>query len=182
VGSDVVGSDIVVIPGGGTGHPHAQDAARQFLTAARNLAMAGFATTFVGATQDAGGGERPGAASLPRLTCIAALPQADLAALMRGARLVIANGGSTLLQAIACGAAVVAAPIAGDQRERIRACAALSVAVEAAPHAGDLKAKAQKLLEDEPARAALSARAAALELADGIDIALDALASLGRRA
>jgi len=165
-------SDVVVIPGGGTGHPHAQDAARQFLTAARNLAIAGFATTFVGSTQE----------SLPRLTCIAALPQADLAALMRGARLVIANGGSTLLQAIACGAAVVAAPIAGDQGERIRACAALRVAVEAAPHAGDLKAKAQKLLEDEPARAALSARAAALELADGIDIALDALASLGRRA
>ena len=165
-------SDVVVIPGGGTGHPHAQDAARQFLTAARNLAMAGFATTFVGSTQE----------SLPRLACIAALPQGDLAALMRGARLVIANGGSTLLQAIACGAAVVAAPIAGDQRERIRACAALRVAVEAAPHAGDLKAKAQKLLEDEPARAALSARAAALELADGIDIALDALASLGRRA
>jgi spore coat polysaccharide biosynthesis predicted glycosyltransferase SpsG len=110
------------------------------------------------------------------------LPQADLAALMRGARLVIANGGSTLLQAIACGAAVVAAPIAGDQRERIRACAASRVAVEAAPHAADLTAKAQKLLEDEPARAALAARAAALELADGIDIALDALASLGRRA
>jgi hypothetical protein len=164
-------SDVVVIPGGGTGHPHAQDAARQFLTAARNLAMAGFATTFVGSTQE----------SLPRLVCIAALPQADLGALMRGARLVIANGGSTLLQAIACGAAVVAAPIAGDQRERIRACAALGVAVEAAPHAADLKAKAQKLLEDEPARAALGARAAALGLADGIDIALDALASLGRR-
>jgi hypothetical protein len=175
-------SDVVVVPGGGTGHPHAEDAARQFLTAAGNLAMAGFATTFVGSTQGAFGSERLGAASLPRLVCIAALPQADLAALMRGARLVIANGGSTLLQAIACGAAVVAAPIAGDQRERIRACAALGVAVEAAPHAADLTAKAQKLLEDEPARAALAARAAALELADGIDIALDALASFGRRA
>jgi spore coat polysaccharide biosynthesis predicted glycosyltransferase SpsG len=109
------------------------------------------------------------------------LPQAELAALMRGARLVIANGGSTLLQAIACGAPCVAAPIAGDQRERIRACAAAGVAVEAAAHATDLEAKARKLLEDEPARAALARRAAALKLADGVDVALDALASLGQR-
>jgi hypothetical protein len=179
--ADSIGSEVVVIPGGGTGHPGAEDAARQFLTAARNLAAAGFATTFVGPAQDADGGERPGAERLARLACVAALPQADLAALMRGARLVIANGGSTLLQAIACGAPCVAAPIAGDQRERIRACAAAGVAVEAAPLAADLEAKARKLLEDEPARAALARRAAALELADGVDVALDALASLRQR-
>jgi hypothetical protein len=179
--ADSIRSEVVVIPGGGTGHPGAQDAARQFLTAARNLAAAGFAATFVGPTQDPGDGARLDAESLARLTCVAALPQADLAALMRGARLVIANGGSTLLQAIACGAACVAAPIAGDQRARIRACAAAGVAVEAAPQAGDLEAKARTLLEDEPARAALAQRAAALELADGVDVALEALAGLRRR-
>jgi hypothetical protein len=178
--ADSLQGAVVVIPGGGTGHPGARDAARQFLMAAENLAAAGFATTFVGPTQD-GGGERAGAPGLARLACVAALPQADLAALMRRARLVIANGGSTLLQAIACGAPCVAAPIAGDQRERIRACAAAGVAVEAAAHATDLEAKARKLLEDEPARAALARRAAALKLADGVDVALDALASLGQR-
>jgi UDP:flavonoid glycosyltransferase YjiC (YdhE family) len=100
---------------------------------------------------------------------------------MRGARLVIVNGGSTLLQGIACGAPCVAAPIAGDQRERIRTCAAAGVAVAAAPLAVDLEAKARTLLEDEPARAALAQRAAALELADGVDVALEALASLRPR-
>ncbi len=174
-------SEVVVIPGGGTGHPGAEDAARQFLSAARALAEAGFSTTFVGPAQDAGGEQNPGASSLPRLACVAALPQADLAALMRGARLVIANGGSTLLQAIACGAPCVAAPIAGDQRERIRACAAAGVAVEATALAADLVAKARTLLEDEPLRAALARRAAALGLADGVDVALDALESLRRR-
>ena len=174
-------SEVVVIPGGGTGHPGALDAARQFLAAARNLAAAGFATTFVGPTQDVDGGERPGVHSLARLACVAALPQADLAELMRGARLVIANGGSTLLQAIACGAPCVAAPIAGDQRERIRACAAAGVAVEAAPRAADLEAQARRLLEDEAARDALARRAAALNLADGVDVALDALAGFRRR-
>jgi hypothetical protein len=181
VHADSIRGEVVVIPGGGTGHPGAQDAARQFLTAAANLAAAGVATTYVGPTQDAESGERRGTMGLARLACVAALPQADLAALMRGARLVIANGGSTLLQAIACGAPCVAAPIAGDQRARIRACAAAGVAVEASAHAGDLEAKARTLLEDEPARAALAQRAAALELADGVDVALDALASLRRR-
>ena len=174
-------SEVVVIPGGGTGHPGAEGAARQFLSAAKALAAAGFATTFVGPAEDAGGEENPGAANPPRLACVAALPQADLAALMRGARLVIANGGSTLLQAIACGAPCVAAPIAGDQRERIRVCAAAGVAVEARALAADLEAKARGVLEDETLRAALAKRAAALELADGVDIALDALESLKAR-
>jgi predicted glycosyltransferase len=173
--------EVVVIPGGGTGHPGAEDASRQFLTAARDLAAAGFATTFIGPSEDTGVSEGHGTQSLARLSCVAALPQADLVALMRGARLVIANGGSTLLQAIACGAPCVAAPIAGDQRERIRACAAAGVAVEAAPHAADLEAKARSLLDNEPARAALARRAAALELADGVEVALDALESLGQR-
>jgi predicted glycosyltransferase len=173
------GNDVVVVPGGGTGHPGAEDAAQQFLAAAKALAAAGFATAFVGPTGDAG--EVSNAASSARLACTASLPQAELAALMRSTRLVIVNGGSTLLQAIACGAACVAAPIAGDQLERIRACAAAGVAVQAAPQAADLEAQARRLLEDEPARAALAQRAAALGLADGVEVALDALESLRRR-
>ena len=176
--------EVVVIPGGGTGHPGAEGAAAQFLAAARSLAAAGFATIFVGPTDgiasSAGIGVRMGMSSAA-LRCVASVAQTDLAALMRGARLVIANGGSTLLQAIACGAACVAAPIAGDQRERIRACAAAGVAMEAAAHAADLEAQARRLLANEPARAALAQRAAALELADGVQVALDALEGLRRR-
>jgi hypothetical protein len=177
---------VVVIPGGGTGHPGGEDAAAQFLAAARRLAAAGFATTFVGPTQGSGVASSDGAirsegASTAALRCVGALPQSELAALMRGARLVIANGGSTLLQAIACGAPCVAAPIAGDQRERIRRCAAAGVALEAAPSAADLATKARALLEDEPARAALARRAAKLELADGVEVALGALANFVNR-
>jgi UDP-glucoronosyl and UDP-glucosyl transferase len=176
-------SGVVVIPGGGTGHPGGEDAAAQFLAAARCLAAAGFATTFVGPTEGSGVASSDGAstssdaAAMAALRCVDALPQSELAALMRGARLVIANGGSTLLQAIACGAPCVAAPIAGDQRERIRRCAAAGVALEAAPSAADLATKARALLEDEPARTALARRAAKLGLADGVEVALDALAN-----
>ena len=68
---------------------------------------------------------------------------------MRDARLIVVNGGSTLLQAIACGAACVAVPIAGDQRERIRRCVAAGVAVEAPLAAAEIAARSLALLRDE---------------------------------
>lgn len=166
------GGYVLVVPGGGTGHPRATSAIPAFLQAARALADRGVATVFVG----------PSAASagLPDspLRCFDSLPQSDLADLMRGARLIIANGGSTLLQAIACGGACIAVPIAHDQRERIRRCVDAAVAVAAAPDAAHILHSAAGLLENEALRAALAQRAAALKLADGVEVASDALSRL----
>jgi hypothetical protein len=167
--SAAAASEVLVIPGGGTGHPGAEDAARQFFGAATALAAAGFSTTFVGPAEGAG-------PAVPRFSQVEALPQAELAGLMRRAKLIVANGGSTMLQAIACGAACIAAPIAGDQRERIRRCVKAGVVIEAAPIAAVIQAKARALLADEPSRAALVRRAAGLGLADGLEVALAALA------
>jgi spore coat polysaccharide biosynthesis predicted glycosyltransferase SpsG len=97
---------------------------------------------------------------------------------MRSARLVVANGGSTLLQAIGCGNACIAVPIAKDQIERTRRCVAAGVAAAATLDAANIVQAAQRLLEDEPQRAALAERAAHLELADGIEVAIQALGSL----
>jgi spore coat polysaccharide biosynthesis predicted glycosyltransferase SpsG len=94
---------------------------------------------------------------------------------MRRARLTVVNGGSTLLQAIACGAACVAVPIALDQRQRIRRCVAAGVAVQAALDAREIAARVQALLLDESSRAALALRAQGLALADGIEVALSVL-------
>ncbi len=106
------------------------------------------------------------------------LPQAELAELMRGARLIIANGGSTLLQSIACGRACVAVPIAGDQAERIGRCVDAGVAV-AAPLAADAMVKIAADLWNDGARLdGLAGRAVALGLADGVDVALRAMTAL----
>jgi spore coat polysaccharide biosynthesis predicted glycosyltransferase SpsG len=94
---------------------------------------------------------------------------------MRDARLIVVNGGSTLLQAIACGAACVAVPIAGDQRERIRRCVAAGVAVEAPLAAAEIVSGSQALLRNESLRAGLVQRARGLALADGVAVALSAL-------
>ena len=88
----------------------------------------------------------------------------------------LVNGGSTLLQAIACGAACVASAIARDQHARIRRCVAAGMAL-AAPADGERMAeRCAALLADAPARAALRARAAHAQLADGTEIALGAIA------
>jgi len=154
------GTFVLVVPGGGTGHPGADEAVAQFMDAARTLAARGVATVYVGP-----GGVGP-------------LPQAELTQLMRSARLVVANGGSTLLQAIACGAACIAVPIAKDQFERTRRCVAAGVAVGAARDAAGIVSAVDRLLQDEPQRAALAGRAAGLGLADGVEVAIQALAGL----
>jgi UDP:flavonoid glycosyltransferase YjiC (YdhE family) len=161
------GSYVLVVPGGGTGHPGAADAVARFQAAATDVAGTGIATVFVGPRAD----PQPSSVRL-----LGPVPQAELMELMRGARLIIANGGSTLLQAIACGAATVAVAIADDQGERIRHCVAAGVCVGL--DAASIASQARELLGDEPARAALAARAAGLELTDGISLAVTAIDAL----
>jgi predicted glycosyltransferase len=166
------GGYLLIVPGGGTGHPGAHDAAEQFLGAANSLAETE-TVVFVGPNP-----ANPSA----RLRCFSSLPQADLADLMSHARLVVTNGGSTLLQAIACGRACVAVPIAEDQPKRIQRCAAAGVAVAAELSSASILRAAVKLLRDESARAALAQRAAGLKLANGVEIALNALSLLAETA
>jgi len=198
------GTFVLVVPGGGTGHPGADDAVGQFTAAARALAARGVPTVYVGPANanggstsgaETGGGTRAGtgagavagsgagagaieAVHEPNWHPLGPLPQADLAELMRSARLIVANGGSTLLQAIACGRACIAVPIARDQIERTRRCVAAGVAVSAALDAAGMVQAADRLLQNEPQRAALADRAAQLELADGVDVAIQALGAL----
>ncbi|HWY94156.1 MAG TPA: hypothetical protein VNX69_03140 [Steroidobacteraceae bacterium] len=174
------GTFLLVVPGGGTGHPGAGDAVGQFTAAARTLAARGVPTVYVGPTSAgaAGGTAGIGEAGEPNWHPLGPLPQADLAELMRSARLIVANGGSTLLQAIACGGACIAVPIAGDQIERTRRCVAAGVAVAAALDAAGMVQAADRLLQNEPQRAALAGRAAQLELADGVEVAIQALCAL----
>jgi glycosyltransferase involved in cell wall biosynthesis len=188
------GTFVLVVPGGGTGHPGAHHAVGQFMAAARALAARGVPTVYVGPTAtgegnaggcDGGAGDAgaDNAAAIdavhePNLHLLGPLPQTDLAELMRAARLIVSNGGSTLLQSIACGNACIAVPIARDQIERTRRCVAAGVAAAATLDAASIVRAADRLLQNEAQRAALAERAAHLKLADGIDVAIQALGAL----
>jgi UDP:flavonoid glycosyltransferase YjiC (YdhE family) len=167
------GTFVLVVPGGGTGHPGVGDAADEFMRAALALASAGTPAVYVGPA---------GTGADPNLHRLGPLPQDELGELMRAARLIVANGGSTLLQAIACGAACVAVPIAKDQAERTRRCAAAGVALAANLDSASIVQAAARLLRDDSQRTALAGRAAGLKLADGVEVALQALAGLIERA
>ncbi len=168
-------SYVLVVPGGGTGHPGASDAVAKFRDAARALAAAGTDTVFVGPPPGAGAGS---SADASRLRPLGILPQAELAELMRGALFIITNGGSTLLQALACGKPCLAVPIAADQRERIDRCVAAGVTVSVPLDSSAIVNVATQLLRDEARLSALAGRTIALGLADGIEVALRALAML----
>jgi glycosyltransferase involved in cell wall biosynthesis len=170
----IPGSFVLFVPGGGTGHPGAHAAVGQFLAAAHSLAARAVPTVYVGPAATNAIDAAHGRNWHP----LGPLPQAELAELMRSARLIVANGGSTLLQAIACGSACIAVPIAKDQFERTRRCVEAGAAVAAEPGTAGILQAAEQLLENEPARAALAGCAARLGLADGVDIALAAMAGL----
>jgi hypothetical protein len=190
---------VLVVPGGGTAHPGAADAVGRFLVAARGLARRGVATRFVGpaaSSKPPGPGAPAGpvepadrgappahtaahtAAHGAALSLLGVLPQSELAGQMRGARLVVANGGSTLLQAIACGVPCIAVPIAGDQASRIRHCVRAGVALVAPLEAPAIERTAARLFADDAALQAMAARARGLELADGVEVAVDAMLNL----
>ncbi|MGH8241699.1 MAG: glycosyltransferase, partial [Steroidobacteraceae bacterium] len=112
------GDYVLVVPGGGSSHPGAERTPEIIAEAARRLAETGVPTVLVGVTPS-GSLQRPPPHALhvaPRM------PMAQLAELMRGARLVISNGGDTLLQAISAARPCIAVPIAGDQAHRIARC------------------------------------------------------------
>ncbi|HEY2682104.1 MAG TPA: hypothetical protein VGI93_01215 [Steroidobacteraceae bacterium] len=158
---------VLWVPGGGTGHPGASDASQVFLEAARRLA--GCQSVVVGG--DATDAESQ-VLTLPRI------PQPQLLALMGKAQLVVANGGATLLQAIAQGVPSVAVPIAKDQPRRIAHCVAAGVTRAASLDPTDMARAAKDLLADEGARRAMVDRSRALGLADGTSVAVQALGEL----
>jgi hypothetical protein len=159
------GEYVLVVPGGGTGHPGVEDAPTVIANAARQIAAAGYPVLLVGV-------DAPGVRTAPRM------PMARLGELIRNAKLVVSNGGDTLLQVIACAKPCIAVPIAGDQAHRIAECERRGLAVGARLNASDLAHFALTLLADESQRVALTTRASNSGFSNGMEVALDAIKQL----
>jgi hypothetical protein len=144
------GAYVLVVPGGGSPHPGAENAPAIVAAAARAIARRGQPTLLVGAAT-AG----PDGAPTALLREAPRLPPAELIELIRAARLVVSNGGDTLLQVLACGQPCVAVPIARDQTHRIDCCVRAGLAARAALEAGAIESTALSLLgHARPAAAA----------------------------
>lgn len=165
---------LLIVPGGGTGHPGAETAPAIIAAAARAIAAQGMPTLLVGVQ---GGGDEAAPAQLRHAPL---LPLPQLAELIRAARLVLTNGGDTLLQVLACERPCVAVPIAHDQERRIRCCvqAGLALCAELAPRS--IESAVLALLAEGAERAALEARLAAHPVRNCLDEVLGALDDLAR--
>jgi UDP:flavonoid glycosyltransferase YjiC (YdhE family) len=130
---------VLIVPGGGSAHPGAENAPAIVAAAACAIAQR-VPALLVGA--HAGGGEPAALQLAPRL------PLPELCELIRSARLVVTNGGDTLLQVLACSRPCVAVPIAHDQAHRIDCCVRAGLAVRAPLEAHAIESAALRLLSD----------------------------------
>lgn len=129
---------IAVVAGGGTPHKGAEDAPKIFALTAAKLADLGHRVVLVGL----------GAAisSASGVITTERLPTAELIGIMRHARVVVTNGGDTLLQALACKCTCVASPIAHDQAERISRCAKAGLVLAASLKSDEMAKAVVRLL------------------------------------
>ncbi|GAC1454650.1 MAG: hypothetical protein PVSMB6_10750 [Steroidobacteraceae bacterium] len=160
---------VLVVPGGGTAHPGAANAPGIVAAAAGAVAARGYATILVGT----GAGEGNDPAQLQRAPL---LPLAQLCELIRAARVVICNGGDTLLQVLACGRPCVAVPIAHDQAHRIDCCARAGLALPAPLDSQAIHSAALGLLEGSVGR--VPAAAPGRQVRDCLPEVLAALSAL----
>jgi hypothetical protein len=170
------GGFTLFVPGGrGAGQPAAVDPVDLFVAAATRYVAATGGHAVVLSGRDSSELPPPTAGNvhvLPRL-----IPD-DVQHLLAAADRVVSNGGGTLIHALAHGQAIVCAPVAGDQAERIRRAARLGLVVAARPDAAVIADAATQLVRDPQAECALRARVATFHVHNAVDEAVAALQRL----
>jgi spore coat polysaccharide biosynthesis predicted glycosyltransferase SpsG len=109
---------------------------------------------------------------------LGALSGPQLIDLLSGARIAIISGGSLLSQALALRVPCIAAPVAGDQDARIRACVARGLLLSTSVEVDALVGAAMSLLKDPAQLNDIRVRLSQLDLNNSVDVALAALERL----
>lgn len=128
---------------------------------------------------------RPGAAADsgdPQLVLLPRIGPDEVQHLLADAELVVCNGGTSMVHALAHGRPLVTVPLASDQGRRIRRADRLGIAIRASHDPAEIAAQAAALRADPAARASLQRRIAELGLANGVGEAVAALRELVRAA
>jgi len=160
--------------GGGGYERHGLSASEVFGQAAAEVAaVSGLRTVWVQGPNYSGK-----ALPAPGLLSLGALTGSQLIDLLGSARLAVINGGSLLLQALALKIPCVAAPVAGDQDARIRACERRGLLVATQLGVATLVRPTLALCADTARLREIENRLAELDLVNGVDAAVDAIEQL----
>jgi len=160
---------VLVVPGGGTVHRGRGNGPEVMAAAAAGIASPHCAALVIGG---------PPRRIEPHVHHVPWIPMAQLASLMRRARLVLTNGGDTMLQALACEGVCVAAALAQDQAHRIARCSAQGLVTGERLDASALTNTARALLQDEARRNRQLERVKQCPIDNGLETALDAISRL----
>ncbi len=166
--------DLLIVPGGGSQFPDARVTPSMFAVWGESLAARGWNVLLVAgpsftAPVDPGG----------RLRVVRQVEGGVLTALLARSRLVLVNGGDTMVQALALNRPCVAVPIALDQAQRITRAAALGAV--RAPELNAVTDCCDALLRDAAALGALEAEVREAGFLDAMPTVLSALGRmLGR--
>jgi ADP-heptose:LPS heptosyltransferase len=171
------GDYVLVVPGGGSEHSSGKNGPQIVAEAARRLAVRGYPTIVIGVPN-----LESNEVQTVELRLSARIPMATLGELIRRAKLVISNGGDTLLQTLACHRSCVAVPIAGDQPHRIAKCVQASLAMGAALDSDDIERVALALLENAEERLRLERNSTQAGITNALDGALETIERLARPA
>jgi spore coat polysaccharide biosynthesis predicted glycosyltransferase SpsG len=174
------GNFAVLCPGGGGIFEKEIDAASVFLDAARELA-ATREEALVAVVGSRICEQMQQVAIPPNLRILASLPNGVLLGLIDASVASAVNGGSLLLQSLRQHAPLVATPIAQDQLERVRQCAAAGYVLAASLDPPAIVAALRRLFDEPGLRDALRARAAELALCNGVETAVKAVERLLRQ-
>lgn len=146
-------------------------AARRVAAATRTRAVVVLGQSFTGTVPAAAG-----------VRTIPVLPNAALMDLMHDAHVVVVNGGTTLMQALAMRRVCVAVPVASDQHRRVERCRRLGLAAAAPLDSAAIADAAVDLLTDPVRHWAVTTRVAGEALENGLPRAVAALSRLLGRA
>jgi UDP:flavonoid glycosyltransferase YjiC (YdhE family) len=167
----------VFVPGGRSEAQQVREPTELFIAAAREYVAATGETAVV----LTGRAEVPVADGSTGLRLLPRVTPDEVQHLLAGAKLVVSNGGTTMVHSLAHGRPLVAVPLASDQRRRIRLAVQLGVAATAARAPQAIAAAAAALLGDAERRGQMSRRIAELGIANGVGEAVAALIALARR-
>lgn len=119
---------------------------------------------------------------IENLTILPRLTVTEMAARIRAARLVICNGGDTLIQVLALGRACVAIAMAPDQVIRLHRCKRRGLDLRADIDADQILNRTRALWNDPVRRAVQIQQIGQLRITNAMEMVIDSIAKLGERA
>lgn len=165
---------------GGRGERHAAtDPAELFTVAAREFAAATGRTAVV-----LTGSPKLTAAQLAEPAAVRLLPRIspdEVQHLVAAAEMIVGNGGTSMIHALAHGRPMVAVPLASDQLRRIRRAVRAGFVVRGPMDARGIAATAAALMNDRTGREEMQRRIAEIGISNGVGEAVAALRALARR-